>query len=66
MVPKFTLTTIIDLNFSTINFNETYDYLQEKYGHSIEAREYISNLRVHCRKIVPLVHYYREQISSFN
>ena len=35
-------------------------------GCSIKAREHISDLRVSCRKIIPFVHYYREQISSFN
>ena len=42
------------------------DYLQEKNGYSNEAMEYISDLRVYCRKIIPFIHYYREQISSFN
>ena len=42
-----------------------HDYLQENRC-SIEAREYISNLRVYCRKKVPFIHYYREQCFSFN
>ena len=41
------------------------DYLQERNGHN-KAKEYISDLRVYCKKIVPFVYYYREQISSFN
>ena len=39
---------------------------REKNGCYHNAKEYISNLRVYCRKIVPFVHYYKEQISSFN
>ena len=66
VVTKFILPTISDLKFSTINFDETCNYLQEKNGHSVKAREYISDLRVYCRKIIPFVHDYREQISSFN
>ena len=66
VVIKFILPTINDLKFSTINFDETYEYLQEKNGCNREAKEYISDLRVYCKKIVPFIHYYREQISSFN
>ena len=29
-------------------------------------KEYISDLRPYCKKIVPFVHYYRKQISSYN
>ena len=43
-----------------------HDYLQEKNGCNKEAKEYFSDLRVYCNKIVAFVHYYREQISSFN
>ena len=42
------------------------DYLQEKNAHNKEAKEYISDLRVYCNKIIPFVHYYREQIFSLN
>ena len=63
---EFILPTISDLNFSMINFDETYDYLQEKNGCSNEAKEYIFDLRVYCKKIVTFIHYYKEQISSFN
>ena len=42
------------------------DYLQEKYRCNKVAQEHISDLGIYCKKIVPFVHYYREQISSFN
>ena len=42
------------------------NYLQQKNGCGVKARHYISDLMVYCRKIVPFIHYYREQISSFN
>ena len=66
LVTKFILPTINDFKFLTINFDETCNYLQEKNGCSVEAKQYISHLIVYCRKIVPFVHYYREQISFFN
>ena len=66
VVTKIILCTIKDLKFSTINFDKTCNYLQEKNGYSVKARHYISNPIVYCRKIVPFIHYYRDQISSFN
>ena len=66
VVTKFISPTINGLRFSTINFNDSCNYLQEKNRHSVEAKQYISDLIVYCRKIIPFVHYYREQISSFN
>ena len=39
---------------------------RRKNGCNENAKDYISNLRVYCKKIVPFVHYYWEQISSFN
>ena len=66
VVTKFILSSVNDLKFSTINFNETCDYLQEKNECNENAKEYISDLSVFCKKIVPFVHYYKEQIFSFN
>ena len=39
---------------------------RRKNGHNQNAKEYISDLRVHYKKIVPFVHYYKEHISCFN
>ena len=39
---------------------------KRKNGCSNEGKEYISNLRVYCKRIVPFVHYYRQQISAHN
>ena len=44
VVTKFILPTINDLKFSTINFNETCNYLQEENGCSVEVKHYISDL----------------------
>ena len=66
MVTKFILPTIEDLKFSIINFDEICDYLQEKNRCDYNSKEYISDLRVYCKKIVPYICYYKNQISSFN
>ena len=49
----------------TIKFDEKCEYLQEK-GCSSEATQYVLDLITYCRKIRPFLHYYREQITSFN
>ena len=54
------------LNFSTIKFDEKCEYLQEEKGCNSKAKQYILDLKTYCRKIRPFMHYYREQITSFN
>ena len=54
VVTKFILPIINDLKFSAIDFNETCDYLQEKNGCNEDAQEYISDLRIYCKKIIPM------------
>ena len=66
VVIKFILPTITDLKFSLIKLDEKCEYLQEEKGCSSKAKQYILDLIIHCRKIRPFVHYYREQITSFN
>ena len=65
-VTKFILSSVNDLKFSVINFDESCDYLKEENGCNHNSKEYISDLRIYCRKIVPFVHYYKEQVSSYN
>ena len=50
VVTTFIVPAVSDQKFSTINFDETYNYLQEKNGHNKEAKENISDLRVYCKK----------------
>ena len=63
---KFILPTISNLKFSTINFDETCYYVKEENGCDHNSKEYISDLRINCNKIVPFRHFYRKQISSYN
>ena len=66
VVTKFILPTIEDLKLSIINFDETCEYLKEKNGCDHNSKEYILDLRVYCKKKVPYIEYYKNQISSFN
>ena len=58
--------TIDDLKHSAINFNDTCNYLQEKNGCCVEAKQHISDLITYCRKIILFIYSDREEISSFN
>ena len=61
VVKKFILPTISDLKFSTINFDETCDYLKEENGCDHNSKEYITDLTLYCKKIVPFIHYDRNK-----
>ena len=49
VVTKFILPTVSDLKFSTINFDETCDYLKEENGYDHNSKEYITDLRLYCK-----------------
>ena len=66
VVTKFNLPSVNDLRFSEINFDESSDYLKGQNECNCNSKEYISDLTVCCRKIAPFVHYYKEQILSYN
>ena len=65
-VVTFFLPTINDLKFSLIGFNEKCNYLNDNIVCNHNSKDYISNLRVYCKMIIPLVQFYKEQISSYN
>ena len=44
VVTIFILPSIKDLKFSTLNYEDRCAYLQEKNGHTTEAKEYILEL----------------------
>ena len=41
-------------------------YFTREKWHSVNTIHYISDIVVYCRKRIPFIHFYREQISSFN
>ena len=65
-VVTFILPSVNGLKFSVINFDESCNYLQEENGHNHNSKEYISYLRIYCRKIVPFAYYHKEQICSYH
>ena len=66
MVTKFVLPSIGDLNFSTLNYDNTCAYLDNKYMHNNEPRKPMLDLMTFCKKIEPFVIYYKRLIKSYN
>ena len=66
IVTNFILPLVIHLKFSPIDFNEKCKYLNDDYIHGYMSKEYISSLKVYCKKIVPFLLFCKEQISSYN
>ena len=66
VVTTFILPTISDLKFLLNGFDKKCNYLNDNVVCDHNSKEYISNLKVYCRKIIPFVQFYKEQISSYN
>ena len=66
IVTKFILPYTGDLNFSTLNYDNTCAYLDNKSVHNTESRKYMLDLMMFCRKIEPFVLYYERLIKSYN
>ena len=66
MVTKFILPSIGDLNFSTLNYDNTYAYLDNKHMHDTESKKHILGLMTFCKNIEPCVLYYNRLKKSYN
>ena len=66
IVTIFILPLVNYQKFSPIGCDEKCNYLNEDFRCHHNANQYISNLKVYCKKIVPFVDFYKQQISSYN
>ena len=66
VVTTFILTSLGDLNFSNLNYDNTCAYLDNKNVQNTETRKYMLDLRTFCKKIEPFVIYYKKLIKSYN
>ena len=57
IVTKFILPSIGDLNFSTLNCDNTCAYLDNKYIYNTESKKHMLDLMTFCKKIEPFVLY---------
>ena len=65
VVTKFILPSANGLNFSPIDFIEKCSYWDQDLNKHQNTKQYVSNLKMYCEKIVPFVDYYKKQISSY-
>ena len=66
MVTKLILPSIGDLNFSTLNYDNTCTYLDNKSVCDTDSKKHMLDLMIFCKKIEPFVHYYKRLIKSYN
>ena len=60
------LTSIQDLKFCKLDYDNTCAYLDENSSYDAETKKYTLDLLAFCKKIEPYVAYYRWQIKSYN
>ena len=66
VVTKFILLSIGDLNFSTLNYDNTCAYLEIKNICNTDSKKHMLDLMTFCKKIEPFVLYYKRLIKSYN
>ena len=65
VVTKFVLPSIGDLNFSTLNYDNIYAYLDNKNMSDTDSKKHMGDLMTFC-KIEPFVLYYKRLMKSYN
>ena len=62
VVTKFILPSIRDLNFSKLNYDNTYAYLDNKNVWNTDSKKHMLDLMIFCKKIEPFVLCYKRLI----
>ena len=65
-VTKFVLPTIRDLKFSPIKFDSNCSYLDVDTNRSKFPTHYLPNIKNICKKIIPLIYFYKKEIDYYN
>ena len=66
IVTKFMLPSVKDVQFSNLNFDQSYTYMDKRYTPNTDSSKYLSELQMYCNKIKPFVSYYSKLIASYN
>ena len=66
IVTKFMLPSVKDVEFSTLNFDQSCTCMNKNYALNTDSSKYLSELKMYCNKIKPFVSYYSKLISSYN
>ena len=63
VVTKFILPSIGDLDFSKLNYVNTYTYLDDRNICDADTKKYLLDFLVFCKKIEPYVSYYKSKLN---
>ena len=66
MVTKFILPCRRDLGFSTLNYDNTCAYLDNKNMCDTDSKKHMLDLMTFCKEIEPFVLYYKRLIKLYN
>ena len=66
VVTKFIFSTIRDLKFSKLDFDDTCAYTDNKCAQNTESRKHMLDLKTFCKIIKPFVIYYKRLLNSDN
>ena len=55
IVIKFMLPSVKDVEFSTLNFDQSCTYMNKNYALNTDSSKYLSELKMYCNKIKPFV-----------
>ena len=66
VVTKFILPYIGDLKFSTLNYDNTCAYLDNRNMCNSESKKHMLDLITFCKKTEPFILYYKRLITSYN
>ena len=66
VVAKFILQSIGDLNISTLNYDSTCAYLDNKNMCDTDSKKHMLDLITFCKKIEPFVLYYKRLMKSYS
>ena len=66
VITKFIFPSVNDLKFPPIDFDSEYTYLNADLSRHQNTKQYLSNLKLFCEKIVPFVDFYKKQINYYN
>ena len=58
-VTKFILPSVNDLKIPPIDFNSECSYLNADLSKHQNAKQYITNLKIYCERIVPFIDFYK-------
>ena len=62
VVTKFILPSINDLKLSPIHFNSESSYFNADLSKHQNTAQYISNLKIYCRRIIPFIDFIRNKL----